>query len=67
MGKRAQVIRLMVERNCVVTEDWSARTVAAALSGRAGNGKIVCVITGGNIDLSDLLKILQGDTPQSSH
>ena len=65
--ERAEAIRLMIERNCVVAEDWSARTVAAALSGRGGKGKIVCVITGGNIDLSDLVKILQGDTSQLTH
>ena len=65
--ERADAIKMMIERNCVVAEDWSARTVAAALSGRVGTRKIVCVITGGNIDISDLVKILQGKTPQLSH
>jgi threonine dehydratase len=32
--------------------------VAAALSGRAGAGKIVCVVSGGNIDLEKLAAIL---------
>ena len=32
----------------------------AALSGRAGTGKIVCVVSGGNINLSKLAEILQG-------
>jgi len=33
---------------------------AAALSGQAGTGKIVCVISGGNIDSETLVKILDG-------
>jgi hypothetical protein len=33
---------------------------AAALSGRAGTGKIVCVVSGGNINLDKLAEILGG-------
>jgi threonine dehydratase len=33
---------------------------AAALTGKAGTGKIVCVISGGNIDAEKLIKILSG-------
>lgn len=51
--------RLLVEKNCLVAEERGASTVAAALSGKAGYGKIVCVISGGNIDRSHLVKILQ--------
>jgi threonine dehydratase len=32
--------------------------VACALSGRAGDGKIACVVSGGNIDVKKLCKIL---------
>ena len=52
-------IKLLVEKNCLVSEEQGARTVAAALSGKAGAGKIVCVITGGNIDMGNLVKILE--------
>jgi len=31
--------------------------VAAALSGKAGGGKVVCVVSGGNIDTEKLTKI----------
>jgi threonine dehydratase len=37
--------------------------LAAALSGKAGKGKIVCIVSGGNIDPSKLVKILQGQIP----
>src|SRR5918996_554863 len=34
-----------------------------ALEGRAGEGRIVCVVSGGNIDASTLAPILVGETP----
>ena len=40
------------ERVHVVAEGAAACAVAAALSGRAGSGKIVAVVSGGNIDLA---------------
>jgi threonine dehydratase len=59
----ADAIRLLVERNRVVAEGAGGAPVAAALSGRAGSGKVVCVVSGGNIDTSKLVKIMQGDMP----
>lgn len=53
-------VRLLVERARVVAEGAGATSVAAALSGRAGSGKVVCVISGGNIDSSKLAAILEG-------
>jgi threonine dehydratase len=44
-------MRLLVERAHVVAEGAGACSLAAALSGRAGGGRIVCVVSGGNIDL----------------
>jgi threonine dehydratase len=52
----AAAIRLLVERNRVVAEGAGAAPVAAALH-RAG--KIVCVVSGGNIDTATLGEILQ--------
>jgi hypothetical protein len=37
--------------------------VAAALSGRAGGGKVVAVVSGGNLEASHLAAILEGRTP----
>jgi len=59
----ASAIRTLAERNRVVAEGAGATPVAAALSGRAGGGKVVCVVSGGNIDLATLALILQGGVP----
>lgn len=59
----AAALRLMIERNRVVAEGGGAASVAAALSGAAGSGKIVCVVSGGNIDAAKVAKILNGQTP----
>ena len=59
----ASAIRLVLERNRVVPEGASGTAVAAALAGSAGPGKIVCVISGGNIDFKTLITILSGGTP----
>jgi threonine dehydratase len=53
----------MAERARVIAEGAGALATAVALSGRAGTGKIVCVVSGGNIDFSVLTKILLGETP----
>jgi len=63
LDQTAAAIRLLIERNRVVAEGAGAASVAAALTGRAGSGKIVCVISGGNIDSSKLVKILSGELP----
>jgi threonine dehydratase len=59
----AAAIRLLVERNRVVAEGAGAAPVAAALGGRAGAGKLVCVVSGGNLDTTKLQAILVGETP----
>jgi threonine dehydratase len=59
----AGAIRTLVERNRVVAEGAGGAPVAAALSGRAGGGKVVCVVSGGNIDPARLAVILQGAVP----
>jgi threonine dehydratase len=59
----AAAVRLLVERNRIVAEGAGAAPVAAALSDKAGAGKIACIVTGGNIDTTKLVKILQGDVP----
>ncbi len=59
----AGAIRMLAERNRVIAEGAGACPVAVALSGRAGSGTIVCVVSGGNINASTLALILRGDTP----
>jgi len=59
----AAAVRLLAERQRVIAEGAGAAPVAAALTGRAGGGRIVCVVSGGNLDSSRLVKILAGETP----
>ena len=59
----AAAVRLLVERAHVVSEGAGAAPVAAALSGKAGRGKTVCVVSGGNIDARVLARILSGEVP----
>jgi len=54
----ANAMRLVAERNRVIIEGASACAVAAALSSRAGSGKVVAIISGGNIDLDQFAPIL---------
>jgi threonine dehydratase len=56
----ASAVRLLAERNRVIAEGAGATSVAAALSAKAGGGKIVCVVSGGNIDSAVLARILTG-------
>ena len=56
----AAAVRTLAERVRVIAEGAGALAPAAALSGRAGTGKVVCVISGGNINLSKLAEILGG-------
>jgi threonine dehydratase len=63
LADTAAAIKLMIERNHVVAEGAGALALAAALAGRAGHGKVVCVVSGGNIDLAKVAKILNGEAP----
>jgi threonine dehydratase len=55
----ARAVRLLVERNRVVAEGAGASSVACALGGQAGAGKVVCVVSGGNIDVDKLCGLLE--------
>jgi len=57
----AAAVKLLVERNRVVAEGAGACPVACALSGQAGTGKVVCIVSGGNIDSTTLASILDGE------
>jgi threonine dehydratase len=56
----AAAVRLLAERARVVAEGAGALALAAALSGRAGTGKVVCIVSGGNINLSTLAETFNG-------
>jgi threonine dehydratase len=51
LKEAAHAMKLVAERNRIIVEGAAACAVAAALSGRAGSGKVVAIVSGGNIDL----------------
>src|SRR5882724_11425234 len=51
-------LRLMAERNRIIAEGAGACPVACALAGKAGTGKVVCIVSGGNIDFAKFCAIL---------
>jgi threonine dehydratase len=59
----AAAVRILATRNRVIAEGAGATPVAAALSGKAGSGKVVCIVSGGNIDAAKLCRILEGAIP----
>jgi threonine dehydratase len=58
-----EAIRLLAARHHVVAEGAGAAAVAAAMAGKAGQGEIVCIVSGGNIDAAKLAAILEGREP----
>jgi threonine dehydratase len=53
-------LRIVAERNHMVSEGAGACAVAAGLSGKCGSGKIACVVSGGNIDLAKFSELVTG-------
>ena len=54
----AGAMKLTAERAHVIAEGAAGCAIAAAISGRAGAGKIVAVVSGGNIDLSKFASLV---------
>jgi threonine dehydratase len=54
----AAALRLIAERVRVIAEGAGALATAVALAGHAGSGKVVCIVSGGNINLPKLSEIL---------
>ena len=63
LDETAAAVRMLAERARVVAEGAGALSLAAALAGRAGSGRVVCIVSGGNIDADRLRRILAGETP----
>jgi threonine dehydratase len=59
----AAAVRLLLERGRIVAEGAAALTVAAALQGQIEGERLVCIISGGNIDGGRLGEILAGRVP----
>jgi threonine dehydratase len=59
----ARAIRLTAERAHVIAEGAAGCAVAAAMTGRAGAGKVVAVLSGGNIDLTRFAQLTGTQDP----
>jgi len=51
-------MRLMAEKARIISEGAGALPLAAALSGKAGEGPIVAIVSGGNIDLKKFCELI---------
>ena len=54
-----QAMRLLAEKARVISEGAGALSLAAALTGKAGQGPLVAIVSGGNIDLAKFCEILE--------
>ena len=53
-----RAMRIMAEKARVISEGAGALSLAAALTGRAGRGPIVAIVSGGNIDLKTFAELI---------
>lgn len=58
LADAAAAMKLVAERNRVIAEGASACAVAAAVSGRAGRGRVVALLSGGNVDLAKFAELV---------
>ena len=54
----AAAVKLIAERNRAIAEGAGAVALAVAMSGKAGRGRVACIVSGGNIDAAKLATIL---------
>jgi len=57
----ASAIKLIAERNHLIVEGAGATALACVLAGKAGAGKVVCVVSGGNIDMPKFIEIMRSE------
>ena len=58
LEETAAAMRLLAEKARVIAEGAGALSVAAALTGKAGRGPIVAIVSGGNIDLKKFTELI---------
>jgi threonine dehydratase len=63
LAQVAEAVRLLAERAHVIAEGAGAAALAAVQAGLVREGKVVCIVSGGNIDASKLARILEGEIP----
>lgn len=60
LDQTRQAMQLIAEKSRTIAEGAGALSLAAALTGKAGDGPIVCVVSGGNIDLGKFCELVSG-------
>jgi threonine dehydratase len=60
LDQTREAMRLMAEKSRTIAEGAGALSLAAALTGQAGEGPIVCIVSGGNIDLTNFAELVTG-------
>jgi len=58
LDQTAKAMRLIAEKTRTIAEGAGGLALAAALTGEAGEGPIVCVVSGGNIDLDRFAELV---------
>ena len=58
LDQTRDAMRLIAEKSRTIAEGAGALALAAALTGEAGEGPIVCIVSGGNIDLSKFAELV---------
>lgn len=58
LDETREAMRLIAEKSRTIAEGAGALSLAAALTGEAGDGPIVCVVSGGNIDLAKFCELV---------
>ncbi len=58
LDETREAMRLMAEKSRAIAEGAGALALAAALTGEAGDGPIVCIVSGGNIDLAKFAELV---------
>jgi threonine dehydratase len=58
LDETRQAMKLMAEKARVISEGAGALPLAAALSGKAGDGPIVAVVSGGNLDMKKFCELI---------
>ena len=58
LDQTREAMRLIAEKSRTISEGAGGLALAAALTGEAGDGPIVCVVSGGNIDLKKFAELV---------
>ena len=65
LDETKRAMRLMAEKVRIISEGAGALPLAAALTGKAGNGTIVAIVSGGNLDLTTFCELISSATTRT--